>query len=204
MKTTEERAMIGRAMAVCVAGWMVAAGAFAQDVPANVSSVCQSCHGPGGNSATGDIPRLNGQQADYIVARLKDFRYPGSQDPHATAAMWGVVEATDNASFEAIARYYAAQTPSAPASPGPRAAGGKSLFLRGDVAAHIPACGICHGAQGEGSGAIPRLAGQHGAYLTHQLERLRLDLRSSDTMHPRLMNITDAQIAALVAWLARD
>jgi cytochrome c553 len=57
--------------------------------PAKVSDTCQSCHGPGGNSPSASVLRLNGQQAAYIVARLHDFLDPTKEDPHATKTMWG-------------------------------------------------------------------------------------------------------------------
>ena len=38
------------------------------------SRTCAACHGPDGNSATGDFPRLAGQHHDYLVKTLKDYK----------------------------------------------------------------------------------------------------------------------------------
>ncbi len=179
----------------------VGAMAGANAMPAKVAATCQSCHGATGDSASRDVPRLNGQQAAYIQSRLRDFLDPTKEDPHATKTMWGVVSNLDRASFAEIASYFASQPATRP-SPRARSAGeGAKIFAHG--ASGVPACQACHGAAGQG-GSAPRLAGQHGEYLTNQLERLQLGIRYSSTMHPTLKAITDAQMKAIVAYLAND
>lgn len=166
---------------------------------------CQTCHGINGDSTKPNVPRLNGQHAEYLKARLESFRDPGSQDPHAIDAMWGEVLKVDDATLAAIADYLSAQTPMpASSSSGPLADEGRKLYETGDSTVLVPACQSCHGPHGEGSGAVPRLAGQHAVYLTNQLERLRLGLRWSDTMHPKTNSLSDRQIRALVAYLANN
>lgn len=198
------KAIVGSALILSACLATTIANADAVPVPPKVTEVCQGCHGPAGNSVTPTTPRLNGQQADYIVAQLKNFLYPGSEDPHATAAMWGVVQNVDNATFVTIANYYASQTPVAPQGAGPLAVAGKKFYANGDPSDRISACVSCHGAHGEGKGVIPRLAGQHAQYLRNQLNRLRLQLRSSDTMHPQTNNMSDRQIEEIVAYLANN
>src|SRR3974390_894577 len=151
--------------------------ACAADATANVLAHCQSCHGQRGESTSQSVPRLNGQQADYMKKRLRSFLDPGSQDPHATDAMWSIVRSVDDATLAEIAVYFAKQSPSPPDRRGPLAAAGARLYENGDRMAYIPACQACHGPQGQGRGTAPRLAGQHAAYLTSQLERLPLGLR---------------------------
>ena len=200
-------AITGLVMGACLAASVAVAGdgAIAADnVPSKVTTVCQTCHGPRGDSPSANIPRLNAQHAEYITARLKSFLDPGREDPHATAAMWGVASTVDDATLAAIANYYAAQTPTPPGIGGPLAAEGKKIYANGNAADNIPACQSCHGPHAEGNGVVPRLAGQHGDYLKKQLERLRFDLRASNTMHPNVNNITDRQIEALVAYLAKN
>jgi cytochrome c553 len=56
---------------------LVWAQAFALGDPAaggKKSQVCQSCHGPDGNSANPAFPRLAGQQADYLAKALDDYK----------------------------------------------------------------------------------------------------------------------------------
>jgi cytochrome c553 len=38
------------------------------------SKVCAACHGPDGNSAAPDFPRLAGQHFDYLVKALSDYK----------------------------------------------------------------------------------------------------------------------------------
>ena len=38
------------------------------------SRTCAACHGPDGNSAAGDFPRLAGQHYDYLLKSLKDYK----------------------------------------------------------------------------------------------------------------------------------
>lgn len=193
------------AIALVIGACLSATPTFADgSAPAKVTAVCQSCHGLRGDSTTPSVPRLNGQHEEYIAAQLKSFLDPGRQDPHATAAMWGVVRNVDDATLAVIARYYAGQEPTQPSNGGALAAEGRKFYASGDAAMNVPSCQSCHGANAEGRGTIPRLAGQHADYLRKQLERLRFGLRASDVMHPRANNISDHQIDALIAFLAKD
>lgn len=38
------------------------------------SKTCAACHGPDGNSAAPDFPRLAGQHYDYLVRALSDYK----------------------------------------------------------------------------------------------------------------------------------
>ncbi|MGD0864230.1 MAG: c-type cytochrome [Rhizomicrobium sp.] len=185
--------------------------AFAADNPAvmkaaetKATRTCQDCHGSKGDSVSATYPRLNGQQADYITAQLKNFRDHSRADPHAQAFMWGMASQLDDAIIVELGKYYAGQTPTPPQSGGALAADGKKLYLTGAPAQSVPACVTCHGAHGEGNSIIPRLAGQHADYLKKQLEAFRSTLRDSDIMHANTKDMTDSQIEALVSYLAND
>jgi cytochrome c553 len=156
----------------------------------------------GRNSASQAVPRLNGQQADYIVAQFQAFHDPGQEDPRATAAMWDVVRPIDASTLAEIAAYYAQLPPVAPGGSGAIAAEDRKLFENGDPCERIVACQSCHGAQGQRRGAAPQLSGRHGEYLKNQLDRLRFGLRASGVMHPMTNAMTDSQIEELVACLA--
>jgi cytochrome c553 len=169
-----------------------------------VSTTCQECHGPKGDSVSATFPRLNGQQADYIAAQLKNFRDHSRADPHARAYMWGMASQLDDAIIGELAKYYAGQTPTQPQSGGALAAEGEKIYAKGADAQNVPACQSCHGDHGEGNSVIPRLAGQHADYLKKQLEAFRSTLRDSDIMHANTKDMTDSQIEALVSYLAND
>jgi cytochrome c553 len=168
------------------------------------TSVCQNCHGPGGDSASSTFPRLNGQQADYIAAQLKNFRDHSRADPHAQAYMWGMASQLDDTLIAGLAKYYAGQKPQPPQSGGALAAAGRKIYMNGVTAENIPSCQICHGANGEGKGAFPRLAGQHADYLKKQMEAFRSTLRDNAVMHANTKDMTDSQIEALASYLSND
>lgn len=193
----------GISLALLCAVATVAPAQDAENAPPK-ASVCQSCHGVAGNSTSRDVPRLNGQQAAYMVAQFQNFHDPGREDPHATAAMWDVVRNIDAQTLAALADYYSRQPPAAPQATGPMAEAGKKLFRNGDATDGIAACQTCHGLHAEGHGTTPRLAGQHGDYLRNQLARLRLGMRASGMMHPNTNGMSDKQIEELIAYLAND
>ena len=168
------------------------------------TTTCQNCHGALGNSVSGNFPRLNGQQADYIAAQLNNFRSHNRSDPHARAYMWGMASQLDDKSIAALAQYYASQTPTAPQKGGALAAQGAEIFANGAPAQNMPPCQSCHGEHAQGNGIFPRLAGQHADYLKRQLEAFRSSLRESDVMHVESKDMTDSQIEALVSYLAND
>lgn len=169
-----------------------------------VAAVCQNCHGPGGNSTSATFPRLNGQQAEYIVAQLKAFRDHTRADPHAMAYMWGMAARLDDPTIASIASYLADQPKTSAQTGGALSAQGRQIYVNGDAAHNIPACAACHGANGEGNGPIPRLNGQHADYLRKQLEAFRSLLRNNDVMHANTQDMTDSQIEAVVSYLAND
>ena len=169
-----------------------------------VTTVCQNCHGPKGNSVSATFPRLNGQQADYIVAQLKSFRDHSRNDPHAMAYMWGMASQLDDATITAVAKYLAAQSPISAQSGGALSAAGRKIYTDGVEADNVPSCAGCHGDHGQGNGQFPRLAGQHADYLRKQLEDFRSLVRANDIMHANTEQMTDAQIEAVVSYLAND
>jgi cytochrome c553 len=171
---------------------------------AKAATTCRDCHGPKGDSVSATFPRLNGQQAGYIAAQLKNFRDHSRADPHAQAFMWGMASQLDDSIIVELGKYYAGQAPTPPQSGGALATEGKKLYLTGAPAQSVPACVTCHGAHGEGNSIIPRLAGQHADYLKKQLEAFRSTLRDSDIMHANTKDMTDSQIEALVSYLAND
>jgi cytochrome c553 len=194
-------ASAGLAGTLAIADAQTASGGSAESM---ATTTCQNCHGPRGDSTSATFPRLNGQQADYIAAQLKNFRSHSRTDPHARAYMWGMASQLDDAMIVGLGKYYAAQTPTQPQSGGALAAEGKKIFMDGVEAQNVPACQACHGAHAEGMGEMPRLAGQHGDYLKKQLEQFRSTLRESEVMHANTKDMTDSQIEALVSYLAND
>ena len=63
-------------------------------------------------------------------------------------------------------------------------------------------CAKCHGAEGQGQGATPRLAGQYTDYLRLQIDSFRQGARHSRQMEKYLKPLSPADIEALLAYLS--
>jgi cytochrome c553 len=66
---------------------------------------CGSCHGPDGNSATPQFPRIAGQHADYLAIAIKDYR-SGKRN---NALMNGQASSLSDEAIEDLAAHYARQ-----------------------------------------------------------------------------------------------
>jgi cytochrome c553 len=165
--------------------------------------VCSACHGFGGRSISPTFPRLAGLQKDYQVAQLKAFRDKMRADPHARTYMWGMAAHLSDPMIEAISAYYAAQPPVAgtPAA-SPAIAAGAKIYADGIPAQQILPCQACHGPKAAGKGPIPRLAGQHRAYLARELKAYASKERANPVMYQMAKNLTPAQISEVAAFLA--
>lgn len=138
---------------------------------------CATCHELDGNARAERIPRLAGQTVDYLVNQLRDFR-----DGHRPSSMQATAELLDEDELAEVARHFSKQTPAAIAElvPPVQRRRAERLHRRGDRTRGIRACASCHGRDGEGSDASPRLAGQHPGYLQAQLLRFKNGRRAND------------------------
>jgi cytochrome c553 len=70
------------------------------------SAACAACHGVDGNSAAPDFPRTAGQQPDYIVKTLSDYKSGARKDP----IMGAMAAALTRQDMEDLAAYFSSQT----------------------------------------------------------------------------------------------
>jgi cytochrome c553 len=163
---------------------------------------CSACHGPNGRSVSPTFPILAAQTAPYIELQLHAFKDQTRADPDAQAYMWGMASQLDDASITALAAYFSKQS-AAVGKSGNAAliAQGKQIFVEGVPGRQIPACASCHGAQAQGNGPFPRLAGQHAPYLLKQLLVIQSVLRTAPVMHGVIKDLTRDQMQAVVAYL---
>jgi len=187
-------ASLGFLAALAFAEWP--AFAAAPDIPA-AAAKCEACH----DNGTASMPRLDGQPAPYLASRIRSFSDLTRQSPHAYF-MFDVNAGLSDAAVVALAKYISARAPASPAGNGPLSAKGEHLYRFG-AGADIGACQGCHGANAEGGGKVPRLAGQRGAYLREQLEDFSMFMRVHETMNMHARKMTEDQINALVAFLSR-
>lgn len=165
-------------------------------------NLCSTCHGPRGVSISPIFPNLAAQQPDYLVAQIEAFQAHTREEKAAHDIMYGIAGNLDMPLVKSIAHYYAEQPP-APGRPGDTAliAKGKALYETGIPDRTIPPCATCHGADARGRGIFPRLAGQHAAYVVHQIEYIQQIVRKAPVMHGIVKDLNSSEMNAIAAYV---
>ena len=165
-------------------------------------NLCSTCHGPRGISTSSEFPILAAQQKGYLENQIDAFRKRTRAEKDAHDFMWGIAGNLDEAIIGGIASYYSEQPPAPGHTDDPAlVARGKVLFDKGATDRGIPACATCHGANGEGSAAFPRLAGQHAKYVAKQLAYIQSLVRAAPVMHGIVKDLTPAEMQAVAAYV---
>ena len=190
---------------IAVALWAMTGVAHAQVDEARAKKIiggsCFLCHGAEGESASEVFPRLAGQNAEYIAKQLENFK-SGKRKSSAMAPMVAELSPDDMA---ALGRFYGSRPPHKEApKDAPLAAVGQYIYSQGNRFSGVPACASCHGPDGAGSNALPRLAGQHAAYLDNQLQQFNKRERNNDNavMHTVVEKMTPLEMAAVSEYLS--
>lgn len=81
---------------------------------------------------------------------------------------------------------------------------GRYIFNRGNAYSGIPSCASCHGGNGHGTDALPRLAGQHALYLETQLKKFNSRERTNDNtiMHSMASKLTELEAKAVSSYIS--
>ena len=177
-----------------------------QDLQAKLA-YCKTCHGSSGQGYHGafPIPRLAGQQPEYIENQLKAF----INRRRANKFMSSVAHVLTPEMLPALAAHFQDLNPK-PVGGAPRdlIPAGKKIYEEGLPNAGVPPCASCHGPEAKGNGAFPRLAGQLHDYVLRKLvnwtKERGLDPANPDTsaiMEPIAHNLTEQQIASVAAYL---
>jgi len=166
------------------------------------TQVCSVCHGPGGSSAGSVfLPNLAGQPRPYLLAKIKLFRSKSINEPKDHVDVLGLT-LIDDATAEALARYFASQPPPTPTSGDAELiASGNKIFVQGVPDHGVAACAVCHGANAHGIGIFPRLAGQHAEYVQRQLTLIQSRLRDAPVMHGIIKDMTPEEMKAVAAFV---
>ena len=163
--------------------------------------MCGQCHmKTGWGKEDGSFPVIAGQHRNVLVKQLEDIQnknrdnptmYPFS-NPDEIGGLQGVSDVT---------AYIA--TLKSPQKPG--VGSGKNLTMGETL--YKQRCVACHGDKGQGNNDafIPRVQGQHQAYLLRQLKWIRDGYRknSDDAMLFQVKTMTDEELDAVADYLSR-
>lgn len=195
------------AAAVLWVGMAHAQNALVQSAPVDLAAAerfaaehCGACHGPTGQSAAANFPRLAGQNEAYLVKQLKDFASGDRKSP----MMKEKVALMDDAMIRSLAAFYGSQrATNTPSKDGQLMAVGQFVYQRGNVYAGLPACQSCHGPQALGTQVLPRLAGQHPVYIATQLRNFHEQSRSNDSVAMKFVTsrMSDLEVNAVAEFL---
>jgi cytochrome c553 len=168
---------------------------------------CKICHGLSGQGYRGylTMPRLAGQQPRYLENQMRAFL----EHRRASAVMSGVARSVSPSMVAALANHFRDLNPGPMGgAPRERLGLGRTIYEEGLPEANIPACSACHGPDAKGQDEIPRLAGQLFPYIVKELTNWSKERGQgskddpSAVMVPTAHNLTQAQIAAIAAYLS--
>ena len=165
-----------------------------------IGGSCFLCHGAEGESASEVFPRLAGQNAEYIAKQLENFK----RGKRKSSAMANMVTDLSPEDMAALGQFYASRPAHKEAAKDTQlAAVGQYIYHQGNKFSGVPSCASCHGPEGAGSNALPRLAGQHAAYLDNQLKQFNKRERNNDNavMHTVVEKMTALEMAAVAEYL---
>jgi cytochrome c553 len=169
---------------------------------------CQDCHGPSGQGYRGffPIPRLAGQQTEYLKNQLQAF----VEHRRTNNIMFNVAHTLSPSMIAALSANFQAFNPK-PLGGAPMGlvGAGEKIFQNGVPEANVAACAACHGPSAQGNGEIPRLAGQLHDYiydkLTNWSKERGLNPAKPDPaaiMSPVAHSLTRPEVEAVAAYLS--
>ena len=169
---------------------------------------CKDCHGPSAQGYRGyfPIPRLAGQQPEYLENQLRAF----IEHRRTNNIMFNVAHTLSPSVIAALAAKFSELNPK-PIGGAPQqlAATGKKIFEDGVPDENIAACAACHGPGATGSGEIPRLAGQLYPYVISKLTNWDKERGRNPTirdtsaiMSPVAHSLSKSQVEAVAAFVS--
>jgi cytochrome c553 len=156
----------------------------------SASAPCAGCHGQDGNNTDPKIPRLAGQDAQYLEAAIA--AYKDSTRTHDV--MRSQVSPLREQDAKDIAAFYSSKDP--------KALPARRLFT---VAQWTEKCSRCHGDKGNSTDMrFPVLAGQDETYLVKALALYHMGDRSNTLMFAMSFLMSESDIKKLAAYYARQ
>jgi cytochrome c553 len=158
---------------------------------------CAACHGEDGRSQDPQIPHIGGQPKLAVMYQLFFYREGRRKNPEMNI----VAKELSDAELTAIAEHVAKLPPQQPI-------GGQidaTRYQRGAELASKRMCASCHNPDYSGREQMPRLAGQHEAYVVKALMQYRAGIRigTQAAMAEAVRGLGEAEFADLAYYLAR-
>ncbi len=123
----------------------------------------------------------------------------------ATTGFSSAVSASDAAPAATPMAEAPAAKPVVPGKPKADPAAGEALYSNGDASRGVVACVGCHGANGKSaSGAWPKLAAQHAAYIAKQLKNFKEGTRANAVMAGMAASLTEQDMNNIAAYLVKQ
>lgn len=166
-----------------------------------VEGKCFICHGTDGESSSPVFPRLAGQHSAYVARQLADYK-SGRRKNDTMQAMVSDLSADD---MRLLGMYFESKPAHKHAvADGELAQVGRFVYNRGNPFSGVAACADCHGAAGHGTEKLPRLGGQHAAYVENQLKAFSKRERTNDNavMHTIASKLTELELKAVAAYIS--
>jgi len=173
--------------------------------PPEKAAICSGCHGEDGNSASPAFPKLAGQSKVYLAKQLGNMKSGKRNNPMMVP---DIVSQLNQADIEPLVEYFSSQKlkPNSDRELDKKlAAQGQKIFQEGIESSDVPVCAGCHQANAEGSGAYPRLAGQHADYIVKQLQDFSTGERHNDVsrfMRVIAKRLTEQDMKAVAEYLS--
>ena len=169
---------------------------------------CENCHGVSAQGFHGyyPIPRLAGQQPEYIKNQLEAFL----EHRRTNNIMFNVAHVLSPAMLDALTESFHNLNPKplTRAAPEDLIAAGKKIYEEGIANSDVPPCAGCHGPEAKGDGQFPRLAGQLSDYIADKLTNWARERGqnpanpdTSAIMAPIAHSLNQQQIKAVAAYL---
>ena len=208
LRTAAFAVVLSGVSALAHAQGKAAPGVSAQALKAK-TDYCKTCHGLDGQGFRGSfpMPRLAGQQPEYIANQLQAFIERRRTNP----VMFNVAHVLDPAMVKALSEYFKDLNPKPLGGASKELVPeGKKIYEEGVPSANVPPCASCHGPDAKGADAFPRLAGQLPDYILRKLtnwEKERGQNKdqpdTSAIMQPIAHELTDSQIKAVAAYVSQ-
>jgi cytochrome c553 len=202
---------IARITAVCLVGtslFLASNPTYARPAATvrTAAVMCGTCHGTRGEGAPAGVPRLAGQNADYLAHALSLLK----AGTRKSAIMQPIAAGLTETQMHALAVYFSQQK--AP-MPGTRSAwspllepAGKQLAEAG--ATNVAPCFSCHGAKAQGAGPhFPGIAGQPAQFVIDRIHEFQARARNAipqpGTMTAVAAMMSEDQVQAAAAYLSQ-